>query len=196
MKSLSLILATFLFPVLAFAGVKSDKLQALPKNDQLQAITDNIHTIWNDNNVTSGTSVVSVAVLKNEAPKSRDAWKDLAKEIYADAFKAYENQKLPSKARLTVKSSAFDEDHVEDVVDALAEANDYSKENKDGENAFRRQTWQLVRTLGAEEKLQTFSVKSRIKDDTTGEIVNVRLNAFVNKENSKIILIFTVEGRI
>ena len=196
MKIMNVLLSALFVPVMAFANVKSDALKALPQKDEVQVIVKAINQLWNDGNITTGTSVVSAAALKADAPSSVKAWETLGEELFADVFKHYQDEALPKNTRLQVNTTAADEEQVEAAVSALAEGNAYAPENSDGRNAFRRQTWKLVRTLGDLEQLQAVTVKARLMDDSTGEKRNVRLNAFVNKEDGKVILIFTIEGTI
>ena len=58
------------------------------------------------------------------------------------------------------------------------------------------QIWKMVRTLGLEEQIQAISVNTRLKDDSTGDKRNVRLNIFINRDNGKTVLIYTIEGTI
>ena len=185
-----------LVPTMAFANVKSDALKAISKKDKVRILAEKFNETWGDNNITTGTSQVSAATLKEDAPSSARAWKNLGSKLYADTFEYYQGESLPEDAKLEVTVAAVDKEQVEAAVSALAEGNAYSLKNSDGRNAFRRQTWLLVRTLGELEQLQAVTVKASLLDESSQEKRNVRLNAFINKENGKAVLIFTIEGTI
>ena len=194
MKAISLFATAIFLPAIAMASVKPDLTEKLSKKDQLQVIVSNIRQIWNDGNITTGTSVVSAVSVKAELPEKKKDWEAFGDELFAETFQVEQNESLPKSAKLKVQVAAAEPIDIETVVDAVAEANDYAPENEEGRNDIRRQTWKMVRTLGDLENLKFVSITTRLKDDTTKATRNVRLNAFVNTINKKAILIFTIEG--
>ena len=188
---------TAVAPAHAASGTTSTVTTAkLAETDSLNVLVDEIATEWSDGNITSGTSSLSAIKISSALPTTDDGWKDLVKDLFIAEVKDATGGDLPKETKLRLTSSVMKPKYLKLAFDAFAEGN--AMDMTMGENEFTQgiaaQIKKVVEALGDAKDVQALTVKARIMDDGAEELRTVRLHAFVNKKDSKAVMIFTVEG--
>jgi hypothetical protein len=159
---------------------------------KLSNLVEEIGTKWRDNNITTGTSVVTLGNL-SVAP-TVSTGKQISEKNFRAEYNRLKDSKLSLDVKLKTVARAFSIKDIDVAAAALGKGNAYSPEYTQGLSEFKADLKTLLSNLGETADLITLTTSATIEED--GEATKVYSMMFVNKKTLIAIKIFVVEGRM
>lgn len=187
MKSILSLIVLF-----ASFNASASLLTPLNKSDKLAGTTRAIATRLSDNNISTGTTQLSAGYVSNT-----ETFKAAVVQGFQEAYQANTGEAVPANAKLKVTLGKFvDGDAKNGTVYAMTtgimESNDYydSQENRDPQ---ARNLWVVLRKLPVSSDTVVGQVVTRVKNDSTDEMVTIRYFLVMNPDQ-KAVQLFTIQG--
>ncbi len=163
--------------------------QAAPL-DALSKVVGHFDVIWNDGNITTGTSRITLTKTKNTNIKM------IEQEILSQLVKKLQDRSegAGQVSKMKVTSAAFKSQDANDIASGYAMGNAFSPKNTAGLNFGVATVYAVLRNLSADKNKDIITTTASAVYKENGEHRKVQLTALIQSSTGEQVQFFFVEG--
>ena len=158
--------------------------------DALSKVVGHFDVIWNDGNITTGTSRITLTETKNTNIRM------IEQEILSRLVKKLQDRSegAGQVSKMKVKSAAFKPQDANDIAGAYAMGNAFSPKNTAGFNLGVATVYAVLRNLSANNNKDIITTTASAVYKENGESRKVQLTALIQSSTGEQVQFFFIEG--
>lgn len=159
-------------------------------SDALTKVVSHFDTSWNDSNITTGTSRITLTTTKNTNIRL------IEQEILSHLVKKLQDHSQGSGqvSKLKVASSAFKPQDAADIASGYAMGNAFSPKNTAGLNYGVASVYAVLRNLSSDSNKDIITTKASAVYRENGQSRKVQLTALINSSTHEQVQFFFIQG--